>query len=143
MRFFILFTLFILTCNAFSADKIYPTIIVDQVTSIYDGDTFRVDIKNYPAIIGERIAIRVNGIDTPEMKGKCQKEKDLARLAKQETVSLLRTAKLIELRNPQRGKYFRIVADVFADDKSLGKHLIDKQLAVPYDGGTKIKNWCE
>lgn len=35
----------LLTCNAFSADKVYPTIIVDQGTSIYDGDTFRVDKK--------------------------------------------------------------------------------------------------
>ena len=43
----------------------------------------------------------------------------------------------------KRGKYFRIVADVYTDNKSVGQLLIDKDLAVKYDGGTKVKNWCK
>ncbi|MDC0933813.1 thermonuclease family protein [Arcobacteraceae bacterium] len=121
----------------------YQNIIIDEVTSIYDGDTFRVNINSYPNIIGKKMTIRVNGIDTPELRTKCKKEKLLARKAKKLTVSTLRGAKVIELRNLQRGKYFRIVADVYADDKSLGDTLIRNNLAVKYDGGTKIKNWCE
>ncbi|MBD3612534.1 MAG: thermonuclease family protein [Hydrogenovibrio crunogenus] len=76
------------------------------------------------------------------MRGKCQKEKELARQAKQITVQTLRSAKTIELRNIQRGKYFRLVADVYTDDKSLADELIKRKLAVPYDGGIKI-NWCK
>lgn len=121
----------------------YGTIKIDEVTSIYDGDTFTVNIKEYPPIIGNRIPIRVNGIDTPEMRGKCVKEKALAREAKQLTVSLLRAAKTIELKNIQRGKYFRIVADVYADNQNLAYILIKNKLAVKYDGGTKIKDWCK
>lgn len=121
----------------------YNNITIDKVISIYDGDTFRVNINSYPGIIGENISIRVNGIDTPELRTKCKKEKLLARKAKQLTVSTLRGAKIIELRNLQRGKYFRIVADVYVDDISLGDTLIHNNLAVRYDGGTKIKNWCE
>lgn len=49
---------------------------VDEVVSIYNGDTITVTIKEYPSIIGERISIRVNGIDTPEIKEKCANEKD-------------------------------------------------------------------
>lgn len=125
-----------------ASDKTYGYVIVDEVTSIYDGDTFRVNIHSWPTVSGERIPVRVNGIDTPEMRGKCQSEKDRARKAKQFTVQTLRTAKTIELRNIQRGKYFRLVADVYTDGKSLAEGLINKQFAVRYDGGTKI-NWCK
>ena len=125
------------------SNKNYGTALVSEVTSIYDGDTFRVNIKDYPDLLGYRIGIRVNGVDTPEMRGKCKQEKDLARQAKQITVTALRGAKKIELRNMKRGKYFRIVADVYIDDESLTDKLINSGLAVRYDGGTKTKDWCK
>ena len=125
------------------SSKNYGSVIVTEVTSIYDGDTFRVNIKQYEDIVGYRMGIRVNGIDTPEIRGKCESEKVLARQAKQITVKILREAKVIELRNMKRGKYFRIVADVYADGKNLGDILIEKKLAVAYDGGTKMKDWCQ
>lgn len=132
-----------LSINAASLkNTVYESAIVEKVTSIYDGDTFRADIKDYPPIVGDRMSIRVLGIDTPEMRGKCEKEKLLAREAKKLTVSLLRDAKVIELRNIKRGKYFRLLAHVYADDESVGQSLIDHGLAVKYNGGTKI-DWCE
>ncbi|MBB1404925.1 thermonuclease family protein [Pseudoalteromonas sp. SG44-5] len=124
-------------------DRNHGSLTVSEVTSIYDGDTFRANISGVHSLIGERIGIRVAGVDTPEMRGKCQKEKDLARKAKQVTVEALRSAKVIELRNTKRGKYFRIVADVYVDNKSLTDILISSGLGVAYDGGTKAKNWCE
>ncbi|MGB5964313.1 MAG: thermonuclease family protein [Sulfurimonadaceae bacterium] len=124
------------------SNKNYGSAVVLEVTSIYDGDTFRANIQDYPEIMGYRIGIRVNGIDTPEMRGKCQKEKTLAKKAKQFSVEKLRGTKKIELRNMKRGKYFRIVADVYVDGESLGDMLIDQELAVLYDGGHKAKDWC-
>lgn len=124
-------------------DKNHGNLTVSEVTSIYDGDTFRANIKGLHSLIGERIGIRVAGIDTPEMRGKCKAEKALAQKAKQQTVSILRAAKNIELRNVKRGKYFRIVADVYADGKNLTSELIKRGLGVPYHGGTKAKNWCK
>jgi len=125
-----------------AATKEYGNVFIDEVTSIYDGDTFRVNINSYPKVIGHRIPVRVNGIDTPELRGKCEIEKQRARAAKQITVKTLRSAKIIELKNIQRGKYFRLIADVYADGKSLAEELINKKLAVRYSGGKKI-NWCE
>jgi endonuclease YncB( thermonuclease family) len=141
------FTLKLLLLTSFASDasindKAHGTLYVSQVTSIYDGDTFRVNIAGMHTLIGERIGIRVSGVDTPEMRGQCQQEKDLARQAKQFTVSFLRNAQRIELRNVKRGKYFRIVADVYGDDKSLTSALIAARLGVPYDGGSKAKDWC-
>jgi len=142
-----LFTLLLFTVSTLEAtslrDTTYGSVVVSEVTSIYDGDTFRVNLEDYPPIVGARMGIRVNGIDTPEMRGKCKKEKALARTAKQFTVAHLRAAKRIELRNMKRGKYFRIVADVYVDGKNLGQMLIDQGFAVVYDGGHKGKDWCK
>ena len=59
----------------------YGTVIVSRVISVYDGDTFRVDIDSLPPIVGKNIPIRLNGVDTPEIRGKCKYEKDLALVA--------------------------------------------------------------
>ena len=81
------------------------------------------------------------GIDTPELRGNCAREKTLARKAKHHTVAMLREARKIELRDLKRGKYFRLLATVYVDGKSLGDSLFQKGLAAAYDGGAK-KNWC-
>jgi|GEM_PF-5446512 len=40
------------------------------IRDIDNGDTFRANINSYPSIIGRKMAIRINGIDTPEIRGK-------------------------------------------------------------------------
>ncbi len=55
--------------------KDYGNVTVSEVTSIYDADTFRVNIDGYPPIVGERIPVRVLGVDAPELRGKCESEK--------------------------------------------------------------------
>lgn len=124
-----------------SKEDSYGNIVVDTITSIYDGDSFRCTIKEYPPIIGHRIGIRVYGIDTPELRDKCPKVKEKAQKAKQFAVALLRGAEKVELRNLRRDKYFRILAEVYVDGKSLAQELMDAGHAKPYDGGTKA-DWA-
>jgi endonuclease YncB( thermonuclease family) len=114
-----------------------------ECVSVYDGDTIKVNIKNLHSLIGNNISIRVNGIDTPEMKGGCEKSKALAKEAKLVVQKLLTDAKQISLVNCTRGKYFRICADVYADNINVASLLIAKGLAVKYDGGTKNYDWCK
>nr|WP_299241344.1 thermonuclease family protein [uncultured Halomonas sp.] len=121
----------------------YGSASVERVTSIYDGDTFRADIKGWPAIIGERVPIRILGIDTPELRGSNDCEKAMARAAKQFTVAKLRGADKIRLEHIDRGKYFRLLADVIVDGENLGQALIESGHARAYDGGTRGKGWCE
>ena len=109
----------------------------------YDGDTIRFDLPGYPPIAGDDIRVRVNGIDTPEINGKCEKEKYDAQQAKEMVADILKDAEKIELKNMERGKYFRIAADVFVDGENLADMLIEAGMAVRYDGGTKTKDWCE
>jgi len=55
------------------------------IVSCYDADTCRVNLPRSAfnddwayELFGHNIPVRVKGIDTPEIRGKCQKEKDLA-----------------------------------------------------------------
>ena len=109
----------------------------------YDGDTIRFDLPGYPPIAGDDIRVRVNGIDTPEIKGKCEKEKYDAKQAKEMVADILKDAEQITLKNMERGKYFRIAADVIVDGENLADMLIEAGMAIRYDGGKKTHKWCE
>ena len=109
----------------------------------YDGDTLTFNIPNIHPLVGKNISVRIRGLDTPEIKGKTKCEKQKAIEAKKQVSEMLKKAKNIELRHIKRGKYFRIVADVIVNGKSIKDELIKLKLAYPYDGKTKKKiNWC-
>ena len=76
----------------------------------YDGDTVTFNLPGLHPIIGEKISIRVNGNDTPEIRGKCEKEKYDAKQAKEMVADILKDAEQITLKNMERGKYFRIAS---------------------------------
>ena len=117
--------------------SVFGNVRIDEVSSIYDGDTLRVTIRDWPAVAGQRVPVRVHGIDTPEMRDKRPRVRELARRAKQFSVSRLRSGKRIELRQIRRDKYFRLLAEVWIDGHSLGDELIKAGLAKAYTGGTK------
>lgn len=108
----------------------------------YDGDTITVDLPGVHPLFGDDITVRISGIDTPEVKGKCARERRLAHKAQALVESRLVKAALITLLDVGRDKYFRINARVEADGADLASALIAARLAVPYDGGTKSHNWC-
>ncbi len=109
--------------------------------SCYDGDTCRFSIAGIHPLLGRKIGVRLAGIDTPEMKGKCEIESRRAREAKAFINRALRNARHIRLLNARRGKYFRIVAEIEADGVIINSLMIQQGLARPYDGGKK-QGWC-
>lgn len=109
----------------------------------YDADTITFDIPNVHPLIGEKISVRVRHVDAPEIKGKAPCEKEAARTAKRLIENQLKTAKRIDLANVGKDKYFRILADVMIDGRSLAEVLRKNHLALAYEGGTKRKtDWC-
>lgn len=72
-----------------------------------------------------------------------EKEKALARQAQAFTHKLMLDAQKIELLEPKRDKYFRILARVVADGKEVAQELVAARFAVPYNGQGKKKDWCE
>ena len=99
------------------------------------------DFDEFPDLIGKYISVRVNGIDTPELRGKCEREKELAIKTKERVESLLKTSDTIVLENLSRGSFFRIVADVIIDGVSLGEIILNEGLATPYRPGSESP-WC-
>lgn len=109
----------------------------------YDADTVTFNINGIHPFFGKNISVRVNGVDTPEVKTKDTCEKELALKAKQYVKDLFLKSKRVDLRNIKKGKYFRIVADIYLDNQNLSTLLLDKKYAYKYDGGTKLNiNWC-
>jgi len=127
------------TNNDEEAVHFIPPITSGRVIKVYDGDTITIVSKlPYKESPLYKFSVRLNGIDCPEIKGENDDEKQCAQLAKKELESLILNKQII-LKNLATEKYGRILADVYLDDLHLNKHMIDKRLAVCYDGGKKNK----
>ena len=116
-----------------------------HVIKVYDGDTITIAAKmpfeNSPLY---RFSVRLNGIDTAEMKGKDEDEKKMAVIAKNKLSDLVLN-KEVHLKNIQNEKYGRLLADVYLDDVCINDTLMELRVAVKYDGGTKQSpaNWLK
>jgi endonuclease YncB( thermonuclease family) len=109
-----------------------------RVIKVYDGDTItiasKLPFKESPLY---RLSVRLNGIDTPEIKGKDEDEKTAAKMTRDALSSLIFN-KYVTLKNIQSEKYGRILADVYLGELHLNEWLIKEKYAVRYDGGTKV-----
>ena len=112
---------------------------------VYDGDTItiasKIPMKNSPMY---RFSVRLNGIDTPEIKGKTKDEKECAILAR-DSLSELILNKKVMLKNVKTEKYGRILANIYIDEIHINDWMIHNRYAVKYDGGTKVspKSWLK
>lgn len=112
---------------------------ISEFESVYavDGDTLRYTQN------GQTMTVRVMGVDTPEMKGNCQKEIQKAKQAKAFVKNALRNAATLTLTQLDRDKdkYGRLLRRVKIDGVRLDKALINANLGREYHGG-KRKSWC-
>lgn len=116
--------------------------ILAEVIKVIDGDTLVVRAKIW---LGQTIEtkVRLNGIDTPEIRGKCAEEKQLAQQAKSRMQNWV-SGKMVYLTDVTYGKYAgRVVGNVATGDyKNLAEKLIQDGLARPYKG-KKRQGWCK
>jgi endonuclease YncB( thermonuclease family) len=122
-----------------------PPIEKGYVIKVYDGDTITIVSKlPYKESNLYRFSVRLNGIDCPEINSKDKNEKQCAELAKQELTNLV-INQLVTLKNVKTEKYGRILADVYIESLNVNNYMIEKRLAIEYDGGTKMspKNWMK
>jgi len=112
-----------------------------RVIKVYDADTITIAAKlPYDESPLYRLSVRLNGLDTPEIKGKdiSEEEKTAAKTARDFVYNLVFN-KYVRLENVESEKYGRILADVYIGDIHLNELLLKERYAVKYDGGTKIK----
>lgn len=108
-----------------------------SIASIYDGDTFKINLNCSFAVYCEKVPVRVRGVDCPEIKGKTAKEKQLAQKAKAFTKAFLENGP-VTLTDCGRDKYFRLLCGVTNNTgKDLAEELIRHNLGYAYDGGKK------
>jgi endonuclease YncB( thermonuclease family) len=112
------------------------------ILKVTDGDTVVVDIDIGDGLEQRKRTIRLDNIDTPEMKGASQKERDLALKAKQFVESKLAIGQeYMFVSTKKKDKYDRalgIIQD--AEGKDISTQLIQLGLAYNYTGGTK-RDW--
>ena len=126
----------------------YGSVTVDEITSVIDGDTFRATISEWPAVIGERIPIRIADINAPERRSRCdteaqkERERKLAADARIYLVERLRSSEVIELRRIERGSFYRIIAEVWVDGENVGQEMLEAGYAIPYRPEQGGKAWC-
>lgn len=108
-----------------------------SVASVYDGDTFKINLNCSVAVYCEKVPVRVLGVDTPEIKGKTAKEKRLAQKAKAFTKNFLAQSP-VSLSDCGRDKYFRLLCNVTnGQGQNLAQELIKRDLGYEYWGGKK------
>ncbi|WP_339883641.1 thermonuclease family protein [Vreelandella maris] len=126
----------------------YGSVTVNEVVAVYDGDTFTAQINEWPPVIGERIKIRIADINAPERHSRCDteaekaRERQLAADARIYLVERLRGAETIELRQIERGSFYRIIAEVWVDGENVGQDMLEAGHALPYVKGKGGRGWC-
>lgn len=124
------------------SEEILPGPVTARVVRVVDGDTIQVAVRIW---LGQEVttAVRVIGVDTPELKGKCAAEREKAQAAKAFVENLLpagATVLLIDVRHDKYGD--RVLAKVgFKDGAYLADALIGARLARAY-AGDRRQPWC-
>lgn len=108
-----------------------------KVVKVYDGDictlVFYYHKKRY------KFKIRLDHIDTPELKSENEIEVKIANKARDRLIELIDN-KLVYVECFGNDKYGRMLANIYSNkkmNKSFNDTLISEGLAVYYDGGKK------
>lgn len=127
--------------NSAHAEESLPGPIEATLIEVIDGDTVRVRAHIW---LGQEMEtlVRLDGIDAPELAGRCERERILARQAR-DRLSAELAGGPVRLWNVRPDKYWgRVVAAVMDPaGRDPGEALVEAGLARPYDGG-KRAGWC-
>ncbi|MGC4097781.1 MAG: thermonuclease family protein [Nitrospira sp.] len=88
-------------------------------------------------MFGRTIPIQFNGINTWEIKGRCPEETALAKLAEDFLKAKLAKGTRVDIVEPQRDKYFRLLGYLVVDGENMSEALPRASHAHQYHGGTK------
>lgn len=119
----------------------FPGPVEAALVKVVDGDTVKVDAHIWPGQM-LRVSVRLRGVDTPELKGKCAEEREAAIAAREALAAFLGQGR-IALADISGDKYYgRVIADLAMDDgRRASEALIAAGLARPY-AGKKRTSWC-
>ena len=108
------------------------------IRRVVDGDTVDVTLDlGFDILYNNRI--RLLGIDTPESRTRDLEEKALGLAAKDRVKELCPVGSTVILRTTKdgKGKFGRILGEIFVEEQSVNKLLVEEGHAVEYFGGKK------
>ena len=106
-----------------------------NIIRVYDGDTVWADLDLGFGIWMRNQAIRLRGINTPELRGETKEAGIAARDRLKDLLARVgNQCVIITVKDDQTGKYGRILGEllVAGEEISLNQMLIDEGFAVPY-----------
>jgi len=127
----------------FSLLFVVPAMAVPgRVEYIIDGDTFACMVK-LEQDLEISVRVRIRNVDTPEIHGDCEYERNMAARAKERLGQIIPVGTIVELSNVKDDKYLgRIDTNVAdASGRDVGRMLIDEGLGRKYSGGRRAP-WC-
>lgn len=127
--------------GAGSGRRTVPGPVSAEVLKVIDGDTLRVRAQIW---IGQsvEVSVRIAGLDTPELRGRCREEQLQAMLARDELERLVRNGR-VRLFDVDADKYGRRVMARIENSRGvdLGKRLIEGGFGRAYSGRRR-QSWC-
>lgn len=126
---------------ATAAQPVLPGPIPAEVLEVLDGDTLTVRAVIW---LGQSVEtrVRIDGIDAPEMRSRCPREKDMAEAAREAARRLVGTG-MVQLLDVQPDKYGgRVRARVLVPGSGdLSDLLLKAGMVRPYHGEHR-QPWC-
>ena len=111
------------------------------LASCHDGDTCKAHLRGLPDVFGDGIGVRLRGVDAPEMRSRCDRERCLA-VAARGALEALVVGHHVALRGCGRDKYFRLLCDVEARGADVAATLLAAGHVVAYAGAGPRHDWC-
>ena len=108
------------------------------IRRVVDGDTVDITLDlGFDILYNNRI--RLLGIDTPESRTRDLEEKKLGLAAKERVRELCPVGSTVPVKTTKdgRGKFGRILGEIYVGDVNVNKLLIEEGHAVEYFGGKK------
>ena len=107
----------------------------------YDGDSFDLTLDLGFDLVTHR-KCRIEGVDTPELRGGTDESKAAAKLARDVArlfvgEGLVKGQDVVFVSENYTGKYGRPLGDIEVDGASLREYLIEHSFGVPYHGQAK------
>ncbi|MCR4917699.1 MAG: thermonuclease family protein [Alphaproteobacteria bacterium] len=114
-----------------------------RVDYVIDGDTFAA-VVNLEPDVEISVRVRLRNVDTPEISGECEYERNMAQAAKLRLGQIIPVGTVVQLENIKDDKYLgRIDANVITPNgHDISELLISEGLGRKYSGGRR-KPWCE
>jgi len=123
----------------------YSHIYDYKIIRVIDGDTIQFEMPGLPIELGDKMSLRIFGIDTPEkgFRAKCDGEAKTGQLATdfaQKIVVAAKSKKIILISWDKFGG--RVLGDLVLDGKSFRTLMLDSGYAREYHGDAKL-SWCK